>query len=147
MTWPASRLHREDRSVAVGAPVISRTVQLAIDVDEARLRLIGTPRAVWEVVKYGLLAGRGDLEDRSATVRATATRGCSVERALDVDETRVLWLLAISRVAAEAMEHRFLSGRRDREDRSLAIRAPIEGCTVKFALDVDEDRRRVCAIP
>ena len=64
-----------------------------------------------------------------------------------MDETRVLWLLAISRVAAETMEHSFLSGRRDREDRSVVIRAPVESCTVKLALDVDEDRRRVCAIP
>ena len=50
------------------------------------------------------------------------------------------------RAADGAVEHGFRAGRRDRENRSLAVRTTREGRAVERALHVDEPRKRKCAI-
>jgi len=71
--------------------------------------------------------------------------GRAIERAADVDEARI-WVFAVSR-AREPMEHGFLAGRRDCEDRSaLGFAAPFKGRAIERTVNVEEARIRVFAV-
>jgi predicted RNA-binding Zn ribbon-like protein len=95
-------------------------------------------------MERGLRLGRRDREDGSPR-RLRPGMGRAVERALDVDEARIR-ICAVSRAALEAVERGFRAARRNREEVSVVIWAPIVGSAVELALDVDEARIRICAV-
>src|SRR5579871_2616692 len=130
------RRDREDGSGVVSASLVGRAVERAVHVDETRVRVSAVSRAAFEAVDHGFLTGRRDLEDRSVAA-CSAVLGRAIERALDVDQA-CIWELAGSRAAAEAVEHGFLAGRSDCEDRSGAVCATVLGRAVERAIHVEE---------
>ena len=116
----------EDRTLVILAAFERRAVKRALDVDESR-HWVCAVSAVLETIEYLLRAGWRDREDGPAAATGAAVRaplfGRAVERAIDVEETRLrveaVW------VALETMEHGLLlAGYRDREDRTVPVRAP-----------------------